>query len=175
MLPGMARSSEQPKEKDTAHAQGNGIETEAMQLAIRDSALHTCGIATPNGTYDLENLQSRYSPLFLPEESPPTSAKINGGVTNHEAFETSSIAIIVPPVERRWEYQPYHEAPVDKVIKEYNNGIEIRYLVRLRDGCKQTVSLVLEGQLKLQHNMFDYLVHPYHILTLPYSFLLVVN
>jgi len=174
-LPNMARRAEQPKETETAQEQGNVIEVEEMQLATRHSTFHTGGNATPNGTDDLENPQNRYSPLFLPEESPPAPAKTTGGVTNHEGFRTTSVLIVVPSVERRWEYQPYIEAPVDKLIREYDDGKETRYLVRLRDGCEQKVCPVLSSNSQSHIKATTQLVwlphSPFlhHHLTIPFN------
>ena len=94
----------------------------------------------PNGTGNMDNPQAPHSPLFVPQETPtPPSPIIREASSQKDTLETD-IAIIVPPIERRWEYQTYKEAPVVKVLEECDDGGVVRYLVKLRDGCKQRVS-----------------------------------
>ena len=93
-----------------------------------------------NGINDSERPESPYSPLFVLEETPPAATSITNGAINYERAGKAVLSIVVPSVERRWEYRTYHEAPVDRVLQEYNDGVEPRYIVSLRDGSKQKVS-----------------------------------
>ncbi|KAL8732186.1 MAG: hypothetical protein Q9166_002933 [cf. Caloplaca sp. 2 TL-2023] len=55
---------------------------------------------------------------------------------------TSSITILVPPVERRWEYQVYRsQYEVQDVLEEYEDLGELQYLVRFSNGHESEISL----------------------------------
>lgn len=52
-----------------------------------------------------------------------------------------TIRIVVPPVQRRWEYRVYHEeVSVAEVLEELNDSEELLFLVKLSDGNEVTVS-----------------------------------
>ena len=51
------------------------------------------------------------------------------------------IAVVVPPVERRWEFQIYEEVPIiDKVVRESEKTTILQYLVIFYGGRKVWVS-----------------------------------
>lgn len=53
----------------------------------------------------------------------------------------SDFFILVPPVERRWEYQVYQdENEVQDIIEEYEELGELHYLVKFREGRETEVS-----------------------------------
>jgi hypothetical protein len=59
----------------------------------------------------------------------------------HLGGNQATIAIIVPPVQRQWEYQVYHEDHyVDEVLDEYDDSKGLRFLARLSDGSEVNVS-----------------------------------
>ena len=138
----MARKAEKEQEAEATQEQSFGIEDDNLQLATTSSTFAIDGTSHQDGTNDSENPQGPYSPLFVPEESPQTPTTIMRGAANHEGAGNTGIVIVAPPVERRWEYQPYMEAPVVKVLKENDDGVEFQYVVKLRDGCKQNVGQV---------------------------------
>ena len=106
--------------------------TEDEASSIRNS--------TPRGTINVNGSQARHSPLFIPQDSPVRPSSTMHDATYLDNAPSSNISIHVPPVERRWEYQTYKEAPVLKVLEEYDDGGDIQYLVKLRDGCERRVS-----------------------------------
>lgn len=114
-----------------------------MPIASKTNATPIGGNGGQNGTSDEENLEAPYSPLFVPEDSPLAPVTNTDEATQHDRGKNAGIAIVVPPVERRWEYQTYNEAPVVKVLEEHDDGEDLQYLVKLQDGCKQKVSEVL--------------------------------
>ena len=120
-----------------------------------------------NGINGSEDVEASYSSLFVPEETPAAAVPSTNGTIKHDSVEEAAITIVVPLVERRWEYQTYNEAPVDRVLQEYNDGVGLQYLIKLRDGCKQKVSKFvyitdqqpaseLQGQLLFIHSTFPH-------------------
>ncbi|KAL8862594.1 MAG: hypothetical protein Q9178_001092 [Gyalolechia marmorata] len=54
----------------------------------------------------------------------------------------STFTLLVPPVERRWEYQVYRsEHEVQDVLEEYEDLGELQYLVRFSNGHESEISL----------------------------------
>ncbi|KAL9000589.1 MAG: hypothetical protein Q9169_000882 [Polycauliona sp. 2 TL-2023] len=54
----------------------------------------------------------------------------------------STFSILVPPIERRWEYQVYRsEHEVQNVLEEYEDLGELQYLVKFSNGQESEVSL----------------------------------
>ncbi|KAL8940694.1 MAG: hypothetical protein Q9216_002681 [Gyalolechia sp. 2 TL-2023] len=52
------------------------------------------------------------------------------------------VAVLVPPVERPWEYEVYYEEDaVEDIIEEYEDLEQLQYLVRSRNGNESEVSL----------------------------------
>ena len=119
------------------------IDGQDAQLATTNSPTLNGANGGPKDASETENHEARYSPLFVPEGSPLVPGISTHEVANLEGGGNAGIAILVPPVERRWEYCSYIEAPVEKILEEYDDGEDLRYLVKLSDGCKQKVSEVL--------------------------------
>jgi len=132
-----------------------------MPTASKTSATPIGGNGWQDDTSDKGNLEAPYSPLFVSEGSPVAPITVTEETAINERGGNAGIAISVPPVERRWEYQSYNEAPVVKVLEEYDDGEDLQYLVKLQDGCKLKVSEVLPG-----HNPMSKpeLILPYPIL-----------
>ena len=87
------------------------------------------------------NHQNSQSPLFVTEESPLPSTLVTYEALHPEIIARDGIQIIVPAVQRRWEYRLYkEELSVSEVIEEYDDSEEPQFLVRLSDGSKQKVS-----------------------------------
>lgn len=64
----------------------------------------------PEGSWSLPAIgtEGSHSPLFLP------SSVLEASLYHPKIRERGRIEVKVPPVEQRWEYQPYH-APKDNV------------------------------------------------------------
>lgn len=57
------------------------------------------------------------------------------------APKASNFSILIPPVERRWEYQVYQDDnEVQDILEEYEDVGELHYLVRLQSGREFEVS-----------------------------------
>ena len=53
----------------------------------------------------------------------------------------STFSIVVPSVERRWEYQVYRsEHEVENILEEYEDLGELQYLVKFSNGSESEVS-----------------------------------
>jgi hypothetical protein len=85
------------------------------------------------------NLEEQHSEKAHPEEL--KSEGLHPGRTRPGEMLQDTIRIVVPPVQRRWEYQVYHEeVSVDEVLEEFNDSEELHFLVKLSDGNEVTVS-----------------------------------
>lgn len=98
------------------------------------------------------------SPLFMSQRSLSSPKRVSAEVHHEELHpgeqseeihhektplggSQTTIAIIVPPVQRRWEYQVYHEGNyVDEVVDEYDDSEGLQFLARLSDGSEVKVS-----------------------------------
>lgn len=93
--------------------------------------------------------------LFVPQEN-SDNPQISGGRTVVPASDASeddevvepglpisNPSVIVPPVDRPWEYQvydePYGGLRVVKILREEDDDDGISYLVRFEDGSEETV------------------------------------
>ena len=84
---------------------------------------------SPNPTQD--SPQPAYSPLFLSEYQTPES---------RTPFHIPGpFAVLVPPAERPWEYSTYQDNTIDEILSVQGKHGS-KYVVRLRDGRKLTVS-----------------------------------
>ncbi|KAL9131362.1 MAG: hypothetical protein Q9217_000689 [Psora testacea] len=63
--------------------------------------------------------------------------------------EKHRLAIVVPPVTRRWEYKIHEEPQLEEILEEYEGKDELSYLVRFTEGTEDEISfndlLELEG------------------------------
>lgn len=79
------------------------------------------------------------SPFFVSDSSTPAksaSYRISSDTTRCNC----GIAIIVPPVERRWEYRVFRdELRVREIIEESEDAEELQYLVAFEDGHEAKV------------------------------------
>ncbi|KAL8775017.1 MAG: hypothetical protein Q9209_000496 [Squamulea sp. 1 TL-2023] len=68
------------------------------------------------------------------------SKSLSSSASTHSISNT--FTLLVPPVERRWEYQLYRsEHEVQYVLEEYEDLGELQYLVRYSNGHESEVSL----------------------------------
>jgi len=90
-------------------------------------------LAAPDGALTDPN-----SPIFVSDGDPSTSqVRESSGPPS----SSDGIAIVVPPVERPWEYQVYQDDTTIATIREEIVGQhEFKYLVQFQDGHEGTVS-----------------------------------
>lgn len=80
------------------------------------------------------------SPLFVSKSSTPAKSA-SYGVTSHTTTCKCGIAVVVPPVERRWEYRVFPDEPrVIEIIEENEGAGELQYLVAFENGHEAKVS-----------------------------------
>ena len=87
------------------------------------------------------HLQDSPSPLFVSEHSPVSTISVTYEALHPEVIGRDAVQVVVPSVQRRWEYRPYQEeAFISKVIKEYDDSEELQFLVKYSDGNEEEVS-----------------------------------
>lgn len=64
------------------------------------------------------------SPLFVNEESPVSSPPITYEALHPKIVARDGIQVILPLVQRRWEFLPYDEEPVSIKVAEEKNDSE---------------------------------------------------
>lgn len=118
-------------------------EFQSLQPATGHDMVFRITDERPDTTNTSANTQSGYSPLFLSSGSPSTPDAVVHDALSQEIAMNDPIAIILPPVQRRWEYRTYDDAPVAEVLEEFEDSDTIQYLINLRDGRELKVSLAL--------------------------------
>ncbi|KAL9044503.1 MAG: hypothetical protein Q9214_002363, partial [Letrouitia sp. 1 TL-2023] len=89
-----------------------------------------------------EEMQFEIETLSSPTESTPHSSREPILPQKSTKAQYDSIMIIVPPVQRQWEYPVYgSRLEVQDVLEEYEDLGELQYLVRFTDGHKSEISL----------------------------------
>lgn len=61
---------------------------------------------------------------------------------NAELIQKHGYAVVVPPIQRPWEYMTFKEPAVIQVLDEYDDPDEVVFQVRFADGREDDVSLV---------------------------------
>lgn len=80
-----------------------------------------------------------YSPIFVSDRDPSTSQVPESSL--RPSSSSDDIVIVVPPVERPWEYQIYQDDTTIATIQEEIVGqYDTKYLVQFQDGHEGTVS-----------------------------------
>lgn len=103
------------------------VDTSGDSLAIDTSAAPDGAVTDPN------------SPIFVSDRDPSTSQVRES--SPRPPSSSDGIAIVVPPVERPWEYQVYQDDTTIATIREEIVGQhEFNYLVQFQDGHEGTVS-----------------------------------
>lgn len=90
---------------------------------------------TPNPTKDAEQSSS---PLFVSQDNiseHPLLAR--GEALRPEAVKKRDLAVVVPPIQRPWEYLVYEEPEIKEIMEAYDNG---EYLVQFEDEREEVVS-----------------------------------
>ena len=82
------------------------------------------------------------SPLFVSQGTSSTTVSEVAEALYEDVVKRDGIAVIVPPVQNRWEYCRYEDPmEVVELLEEYDDGGLIEYLVRKEDGMEEVVSL----------------------------------
>lgn len=64
-----------------------------------------------------------------------------GEVYQEKAVKRNGLAVIVPPVQNRWEYKVFQdEDEVEEILEEYDDAGLLEYLVLFADGSEDVVS-----------------------------------
>lgn len=129
------------------------LETRPQELAIGNELLvsQSRNLTPPlvvdgdvDGSNGFINHRDTQSPLFVAENSPVSSTLVTYEALHPEIVARDGIQLIIPPVQRRWEYRLYNEElSISEVLKEYDDSEEPRFLVRFSDQSEQKVSLSL--------------------------------
>lgn len=80
-----------------------------------------------------------YSPIFVSDRDTSTSQAPES--SPRPSSSSDDIAIVVPPVERPWEYRIYQDdTTIASIQEEIEGQYDFKYLVRFQDGHEGTVS-----------------------------------
>ena len=83
------------------------------------------------------DIADQHATLFLSDEDQSSPAA-------QEPTSPRNPIVIVPTVQRPWEYKVYQDdTTVTEIIEEIIGQHEVKYLVKLADGCERTVSLTI--------------------------------
>ncbi len=77
------------------------------------------------------------SPFFTSQPNSSSQNNAQFEILNETSVRKRGLAVLVPPIERRWEYQVYEEPQVSQILGEYDDG---SLLVQLDDGSEEVVS-----------------------------------
>lgn len=107
-----------------------GSMTVKIQSADRNNPRQGSDAETPQGHFSPIFSSDRFTPEQTHTEEPPD------GLPNRRG-----IAVVVPPLERRWEYRVYKEkTTIDKVLKHIKKLGQLQYLVKFIDAQELMVS-----------------------------------
>ena len=85
--------------------------------------------------------KERDSPHFVSEKSPSVQEPTTQVALRPDIVQKHGFAVVVPPVQRRWEYRLFEENPaVRMIIGESENGEDVEFLVQFEDGDEDTVN-----------------------------------
>ena len=80
------------------------------------------------------------SPLFVTSSSSTPAKSARDETSNGSTRCECGIAVVVPPVERRWEYRVFPDEPrVSEIIQELDGAEELQYFVAFDDGHEEKV------------------------------------
>lgn len=82
-------------------------------------------------------------PVMPPSQFDRTSRPFRvgkGAALNETAVKKDGFAIIVPSVQRPWDYMAYEEPNIEEILEEYEDEDAIYYLARFTDGTEEEVS-----------------------------------
>lgn len=118
-----------------------------MQELGQDNEEQQSGLIARNGTSfvvvdgNYDNTKGSQSPLFVSEGSPVSPPSINYELLHPEIVARDGIQVILPPVQRRWEYMPFDEEPVNiRVVEEDDDSERSQVLPMAPNGNEEKVS-----------------------------------
>ena len=169
------------------------IDVEMLASELPEDTVHDHGVSSSNAEFfatsanpvesdigddiDPELTTMQFDPPLAPSPRDPTvPVSALDQVLNERAVKRNGLAVIVPPVRKRWEYKVFEEDdPVDEILEEYDDAGFIEYLVLFSDGREDVVSappftltLVRLPLTQLSTHTFNYLssssLHPFSLL-----------
>lgn len=76
-------------------------------------------------------------------EAPRVPFSAFGEVDQEKYVKRNGLAVIVPPVQNRWEYKVFQdEDEVEEILEEYDDAGLLEYLVLFADGNEGVVSVI---------------------------------
>ena len=134
-------------EVDAIDAQSDGVEIsrgETVQLGFtEDGSTSEVELSEPTNAIANSNLarnaRKSSSPLFMSQDDPSHDELLAlGEALRPGAVKKRGIAVVVPPVQRPWEYLVYEEPEVKEIVEAYDDD---EYLVQFEDEREEVVSL----------------------------------
>ena len=84
--------------------------------------------------------EEQNSPLFVSSGSSTPAKSASNRISNETSRCKGGIAVVVPPVERRWEYLVFpDETRAREIIEEIEDNEPLQYLVGFDDGHEAKV------------------------------------
>lgn len=128
--------------EDADDAQGGSTSEVELIVASADRA---------NGEIDPDSMTMRFDPPSISSQEGSVPFSALGEVLHEKAVKKNGLAVIVPPVQNRWEYKVFKdEEEVDEILEEYDDAGFVEYLVLFADGSEDVVSS-FSGLPFLQH------------------------
>lgn len=123
----------------TGLPQGHAIEIKNAEMVLA-SDVELIEPTPVENTDHSTVFEQKSSTLFVSPHGSPRQDHTQHEVLNKHAVEKRGLAVVVPPVERPWEYLVYEEPSVSTILGEYDDGGRSRYLVQLDDEREEVVS-----------------------------------
>ena len=96
--------------------------------------------AAQGGDQGFENDDGHRSPLFVSQGSLTPGKSMPDHANDQNIRCKCGIAVVVPPVERPWEYRVFpDERRVSEIVEEIEDSVELQYLVMFEDGHEAQV------------------------------------
>ena len=112
-----------------------------MRVTRSGTGISPPAMAAAQGSDQEKEDNDRYnSPLFVSPGSSTPARYPPIRVSSETTRCKCGIAVVVPPVERRWEYRVFPDEPrVSEIIDEFEDTEEVQYLVAFEDGHEAKV------------------------------------
>lgn len=129
---------------EDAHAPGGPHSDMKIIATSTDAVQH--GIESDSTTMQFDTLpiSSHKSPSHGSPSHEALRAPFSafGEVYQENAVKRNGFAVIVPPVQNRWEYKVFQdEDEVEEILEEYDDAGFLEYLVLFADGSEGVVSV----------------------------------
>lgn len=118
-----------------------------MQELGQDNKEQQSGLIARNGTSSVvvdgnhDDTKSSQSPLFVSEGSSVSPPPVNYELLYPETVARDGIQVILPPVQRRWEYMPFDEELANiSVVEEDDDSGGSQILPMPPNGNEEKVS-----------------------------------